>query len=293
MKRLFAVEFARLGRQVSTYVLFAIIFILGGLNTLVAYATQFDSGEGIIALLNARTILETSFQLGQFQLLLIGVLTSLFVARDINQGTIRNKILAGYTKFEIYVVAMVMSMVIALIGLVLFHALPSIFSPIITFPITPDDGGSLANFFIHMAFGYGLVLVGVLMTTALALRTKSVAGAIIFTLLIFALGPSLTLIIKSIVEGVVLTNIDIFIDQASYLAARKQINDIFEFVYFYQLNRLNNLGSLLDIFDPTSRLNFFHPDNTGYIWKTMTTNLILVVGLFALGGRQFARSDLR
>ena len=293
MTRLLALEFARLSRQVSTYVLFTIILLLGGFNTFVAYITQWDTGEGVFAIINARTILETSFQLGQFQLLLIGVLTSLFIASDINQGTIRNKILAGYTKFEIYVTAMVMSMMIAVSGLLLFHALPSIFSSVITFPITADDGGSLANFFITMGFGYGLVIVGVLLTTWMALRTKSTAGAIIFTLLIFVLGPSITTLIKTIIEAVVLINYDAFLDEAGYVAIRQQIDGIFEFFYFYQINRLNNIGSLLDFLNPDSRLNFFASETMGYIWKTIGSNLILIAALIGLGGREFARSDLK
>jgi hypothetical protein len=293
MKRLFALEFTRLSKQLSTYIIFFLIFALGGFNVLIARATAYEQGDGLLFFVNARTILETSFQLGQFHLLLVGVLTSLFIATDLNQGTIRNKLIAGFSKFEIYLVAMVMSMVIALIGLLLYHALPAIFSQAITFPITVDDGGSLANFFIHMAFGYGLVLVGVLITTWLALKSKNTAGAIIFTILVFVLGPTLTTIVKTIIEGVVLVNYDQFADYEGYLAARAEIVSWFEFVYFYQLNRLNNIGSLFDFLNPSNQLNFFHPDTVGYIWKTLVTNGIVVTFILVLGGRGFAKSDLR
>jgi hypothetical protein len=294
MKRLFALEFARLSKQTSTWVIFTIIFLLGGFNVLLARLTAYPNFEGeLVFFLNARFILESSFQLGQVQVLLIGVLTSLFIATDISQGTIRNKIIAGYSKFEIYLVQMVMSTVIATIGLLLFHALPSIFSPVITFPITQDDGGSFANFFIHMGFGYFLIISGVLLTTWLALKSKSTAGAIIFTLLVFVLGPTLTTIMKSIIEGIVLVNFDQFSDYEGFLAARQSIDQAFEFIYFYQLNRLANIGSLFDIINQPGSLNFFHPDTSSYIWKTILLNLTMMTLIIGVGGRGFARSDLR
>jgi hypothetical protein len=294
MKRLFALEFARLSKQTSTYVIFILILALGGFNVLLARITAFEDFQGNLSFIfNARGIMESSFQLGQFQVLLIGVLTSLFIATDISQGTIRNKLIAGFSKFEIYIVQMIMSAGIAFVGLALFHLLPSIFSGLITFPIGPDDGGSLSNFFIHMGFGYFLIITGVLLTTWLALRAKSTAAAIIFTLLIFVLGPTLTTIIKTIVEGTVLVNFDQFADYEGFLAARDAIDGIFEYVYFYQLNRLANISTLFDIIDGPTSLNFFHPDTISYLWKTLLTNMAVIFLLVYVGGRQFARSDLR
>lgn len=294
MKRLFALEITRLFKQTSTWVLFILIFFLGGFNVLLSFLTAYDIGEGgLTFFINARSIIESSFQLGQIQLILVGVLTSLFIATDLNQGTIRNKIIAGFSKFEIYLVQMAMSALIALFGLMLFHALPAIFAGVITFPISQDDGGTFANFLIHISFGYGLVITGVLLTTWLALKAKTTAGAIIFTLLIFVLGPTLTSLMKSIVEGVVLVNFDQFTDYEGFLAARQTIDQWFEWVYFYQLNRLANIGSLFDFINGPTSLNFFHPDTQSYILKTIGTNAILITTLLYLGGKGFARSDLR
>ena len=293
MNRLFAIEFARLRRQTSAIVIAVIIFVLGGLNVLVAWITKVEMNPGEFNFfLTSRTILESSFQLGQIQILLIGVVTSLFIATDITQGTIRNKIIAGYSKFEIYLVQMMMSVIITFIGLILFHALSSAFSWLILFPITVDDGGTFANFMIHMSFGYLLIITGVLLTTWLALKSKTTAAAIIFTLLIFVLGPTLTTIIKTIIEATVLLDIDQFTDLAAFEKAQADINAAFEWVYFYQLQRLANIGSLFNFFVPT-RINFFSEGTQGYIWKTLGTNLTLIGLLLYAGGRNFAKSDLR
>ena len=293
MKHLFALEFARLRKQTSAIVIAIIIFALGGINVLLAGLTAFEINEGEIQYwFTARSILESSFQLGQIQILLIGVVTSLFISTDISQGTIRNKIIAGYSKFEIYLVQMVMSALITVSGLVLFHFLPSAFSWLITFPTSVDDGGTFANFMIHMSFGYFLIIVGVLLTTWLALKSKTTASSIIFTLLVFVLGPTLTTIITSIIQVVTLANIDQFDNFEYFLEVQASLESAFDWIYFYQLNRLANLGSLFDLIAP-SRLNFLDPDNFGFILKTIGSNMVLLFLIVYLGGRNFAKSDLR
>jgi hypothetical protein len=293
MNRLFALEFSRLRRQTSTWVIGLIILALGGLNVLISSVFSFADENGTrIFIFTTRSILESSFQLGQIQILLIGVIASLFIASDISQGTIRNKIIAGHSKFEIYLVQMGMSIAITVIGLMLFHALPTAFSWLITFPITVDDGGSFANFLIHMSFGYFLVITGVLLTTWVALRTKTTASAIIFTLLIFVLGPTFSTILLTIIQGLALANLDQFLDAAEFVKIQAQVVDIFEWVYFYQLNRLANVGSLFD-FDGITNLNFFNANTLPFILKTLISNAILLTLIIGLGGRRFAKSDLR
>ena len=293
MKRLFALEFSRLRRQTSTWVIAFIILALGGFNVLISLAFSFTEEDGTrLFIFTTRSILESSFQLGQIQILLIGVIASLFISSDISQGTIRNKIIAGHSKFEIYIVQMWMSAAITIAGLMLFHALPTAFSWLITFPITVDDGGSFANFLIHMSFGYFLVITGVLVTTWVALRTKTTASAIIFTLLIFVLGPSFSTIVLSIVQGILFANTDQLLDAAEFVKIQAQVVDIFEWVYFYQLNRLANVGSLCD-FDGITNLNFFNANTVPFILKTLISNAILLTMIIGLGGRRFAKSDLR
>jgi hypothetical protein len=293
MNRLFALEFSRLRRQTSTWVIGLIILALGGFNVLISLVFSSPEEDGTrIFNFTTRSILESSFQLGQIQILLIGVIASLFIASDISQGTIRNKIIAGHSKFEIYLVQMGMSIAITVIGLMLFHALPTAFSWLITFPISLDDGGSFANFLIHMSFGYFLVITGVLLTTWVALRTKTTASAIIFTLLIFVLGPTFSTILLTIIQGIALANTNQFFDAAEFVKIQAQVNDIFEWVYFYQLNRLANVGSLFD-FSGITNINFFNANTLPFILKTLISNAILLTMIIGLGGRRFAKSDLR
>jgi hypothetical protein len=90
MKRLFALEFARFSKQTSAWVILSLILFLGAFNVFLAQVSVFEGFEGdIIRSFTARSIIESSFQLSQFQVLLIGVLTSLFIANDIAQGQLR------------------------------------------------------------------------------------------------------------------------------------------------------------------------------------------------------------
>lgn len=295
MKRLFQLEFHRLFKQKATWVVLFIILAVSALQVFLAYITRSEdtlTGE-FFYFVTAKSIIEGSFGLGSIQVLLIGILSSLFIAIDISQGTIRNKIIAGYSKFEIYTVQMLMSLFLAISGLFLFHLIPSIFSGLITFPTFDNGTDSLENFLITMAFGYMLVSIGVLITSFIALHAKNVATAIIFTILIFILGPTFSSVIKSIIEGIVLLDLDAFADPAAYQEAQASINEAFDFVYFHQLNRLLGTGSLGDIFGGISRINFFNEVNVGYIWKTLVSSTMLLLLLFVGGGYGFARSDLK
>ena len=294
MKRLFNLEFHRLFKQKSAWVVFFIILLASALQVFLAYVSRIEdlvTGE-FYYYFTARSIMESSFGLGSIQVLLIGIISSLFIAQDINQGTIRNKIIAGYSKFEIYTVQMVMSLILAISGLFLFHLIPTIFSGLITFPTFDNGTDTFENFLITMAFGYMLVSVGVLLTSFIALHAKNVATAIIFTLLIFVLGPALTSIVKAITETFVLLELDAFGDPLAYQEAVDFVEGIFEYVYFHQLNRLIGAFSFGN-FGEVARLNFLNDDNFSYIWKTIVTNLVLITLLFGVGGYAFARSDLK
>jgi hypothetical protein len=295
MNRLLALELNRLVRQTSFWIIGILIFVLGGFNVLVANVTAFESpfDGSIVRTLTSRSIIESSFQLGQFQVLLIGVLTSLFIATDISQGTIRNKLIAGYSKFEVYIVQMIISIVITMGGLFLFHALPLVFIPLITFPIGVDDGSSLANFFLTIGFGYFLVIVGVVLTTWIAMKAKNTAGAIIFTILIFVLGPTVIIIAKTVTEAMILTNIDQFSDFETFDELRTTIDGVFEWIYFYQIQRLNGPVALFDLIEGNMGFNFFSDNNQSYIWKTLLSNTVLLGLLIGVGGWRFSKSDLR
>lgn len=287
MKRLLALELTRLMKQTSTKVIAVILVLLSAINIIFAIAVENQFDEFAI---NTRTIIESSFQLGQIQILLIGILTSLFIATDIQQGTIRNKIIAGYSKQLIYLVQMLMSVLITVGALMLYHALPVAFISVITFPISTDDAGSLANFFILTGFGYFLVIVGVLITSWIALKAKNLGAAIIFTLLVFVLGPTFFMILKVIIQAAVVTNLDAFTDPEAYQAALSQVDRIFEWVYFSQLQRLNGMGTLFNFNPP---LNFFNAEGTRFIWKTLLSNLILIGLIVGVGSVRFAKTDLR
>jgi len=287
MIRLLALELTRLIKQTSSRVIAIILVLLSGFNVLSAVAIESQFGEFVI---NSRSIIESSFQLGQIQILLIGILTSLFIAIDIQQGTIRNKIIAGYGKQTIFLVQMLVSVIITISALLLYHLLPIIFIPVISFPTTSDDAGTLANFFIFVGFGYFLIIVGVMLTSWIALNAKNLGSAIIFTLLVFVLGPTFFLILRVIVQAAVVSNLDAFTDPEGYQAALTQINRGFEWIYFSQLQRLTGTGTLFNFTPP---LNFFNEEGMRFIWKTLLSNFALIFLVFGLGSRRFAKTDLR
>jgi hypothetical protein len=294
MKRLLALEFNRLLRQKSAIIIGILIVLISLSQVGVAQATAYEDFMGNTQyFFTARSIIESSFQLGNFQILLIGVITSLFIATDITQGTIRNKLIAGYSKMEVYLTQMILSISITILGLVLYHLLPLLFSGVITFPITEEDSGSLANFLIHVGFGYLLVIVGVVLTTWIAMKAKSTAGATIFTLLIFILGPTLMVIAKSVAEGILLANIDQFTDFELFEATQRQINEIFEWIYFYQIQRLNGPVSLFELIFGEPGINFFAEETQSYIVKTLISSFVLLGLLIGVGGWRFSKSDLR
>ncbi|MEY3609642.1 MAG: hypothetical protein RLZZ264_163, partial [Bacillota bacterium] len=91
----------------------------------------------------------------------------------------------------------------------------------------------------------------------------------------------------------VLINIDQYENLALYEQTRKDITSVFEWIYFYQIQRLNGPVSLFDLIFLDRGINFFHPDNQSYLWKTIGTSIVSFVLLIGVGARGFSKSDLR
>lgn len=100
-------------------------------------------------------------------------------------------------------------------------------------------------------------------------------------------------IAKSVAEGILLANIDQFTDFELFEATQRQINEIFEWIYFYQIQRLNGPVSLFELIFGEPGINFFAEETQSYIVKTLISSFVLLGLLIGVGGWRFSKSDLR
>jgi hypothetical protein len=96
-----------------------------------------------------------------------------------------------------------------------------------------------------------------------------------------------------VTEAVILTNIDQFSDFETFEELRTTIDGVFEWIYFYQIQRINGPVALFDFIDGNMGFNFFSDNNQSYIWKTLLSNTVLLGLLIGVGGWRFSKSDLR
>jgi hypothetical protein len=291
MNRLLRLDFRRLFKDTAAIVVFVIIAVVAGFNVLAAASTAYVDPftHEVFRMLTAKEILMNSFQLGSTPYLLIGVLIGLFIGKDITHGTIRNKIIAGYSKVQIYFSTLIISLVITLIGMVIYQGIVAAFIPIITFPIS-TTAHELQNILIYLALGYLLILVTSTIATFISLLIKNTAGAIILIVVVLIFGPTLALLVKLMFDFLLVYNrMSIFTNPLVAQATLNDIENVFEYFYFFQATKFN-----ASIFTYGGEIiNFYETEGRNFMWKMVGTSVGLI-GLASAGGAfLFKKSDLK
>lgn len=186
MKALLKADFLKLRKSPLIYVLFALALTLPAISTAFIYgmASYFADGDLGLLLGVASERYAYSFNLLSNIGLLTIIFTTLIVAQDFTQFTIRNKIIAGYSRTKIYVNILIVNLTIAFGAMILnsggTYAVALIF-----------EGFTVSEFLNVLKFaaiGFSGLFVLISFHTLLLFHFKKVAGALLVTLgLIFAI----------------------------------------------------------------------------------------------------------
>ena len=138
--------------------LFLVVLILGGVFALItpllyeALVLAFDfSADEAGMLIDAKTLFFSSFSLGNNFGLILPILLSVVLCKDFIYGTVRNKIISGKRRSEIFL-SMFISGTVVIVGVMLAHALLTLIVSLLFFPYQEAEftGRSLSYFLISL-----------------------------------------------------------------------------------------------------------------------------------------------
>ena len=189
MRSLLKADFFSLFKSKITYV---VLFICIGAPLLVVLlyfginqaANSFSGSDDFVSMFKARDLMFSSFSLTQNIGLIIPIFTGILVMADIRNGTVRNKIIIGKSRTQIYFSQLIVSVLFCVsMGLVSF--LSTAGGSLIFFKYGYTfDGAEFWNFSKALIVGILTYAYVATLATFIALSTKSMPLTIVFTLIV-------------------------------------------------------------------------------------------------------------
>jgi ABC-type transport system involved in multi-copper enzyme maturation permease subunit len=289
--RLLRSEFRRLFKDKGLIAIAIIIVVIGLFQILVASSSFYEdpyTGD-IYWYMTLRDIIGTSFQISSTPYILIGIFTALFISKDISQGTIRNKLIAGYSKLEIYFSTIIIAAIVALAGMMLYHIVVMSFIWRVPFPIDDTVPHDLQNFIIYWALGYLLILVATSFITFFSLMVKNTAGAMVLSIAFLVFLLFFAILTEALFSyWFVYSKFDLYTQAQEAEDALRRMYLILDYFYPYQLLKYST-----SLFNPTDFTNFYSTEGTNYLFKVLGTNVGLLALLNVGGAFWFRKTDLK
>ncbi len=220
----------------------------------------------------ARDAVTASTQLSSMPFLIIIILICIFVGKDLSYGTIRNKIIAGYSKKQIYVSTLIWAWLITLLLLVVFQLMAfALGTPLITFP-SGDPYPGIADFWLRLGLGYLLVFLAVTIVVFIELVSRNMVTALVVSIILFVLGPMLSFFVASFIT--------------LRWGATSLAFEVFECFFLYDSFLISSGGSMVGI-------GYFTAVDSQVALKTLISSGASIVLLNWLGIYLFHKLDLK
>ncbi len=202
MKRLLRADIYRVMKSRLTLVAlilclaFPVLIVLMYVGIRAVSGLAGDAGAELDMLYNANSIIASAYSLTNNIGLVIPAFAGILVCSDYSNGTLRNKVIAGNCRADIYlshlVVSILFSVVLITVYAVMTTGLALIFFPFKTAPGT-DLGWEILCFVVNGTLSFAFMAT---LSTMLALTLRSIAPTLIFTI-VFAM---LLLMVTSVVS---------------------------------------------------------------------------------------------
>ncbi len=147
-----------------------------------SYATEAE------AMLNARVIISTSFSFSNNFGIILPLFATLVIMSDISSGGIRNKIIAGHKRHEIYFSHFMTTLVYCLLSIAIYAAMTALWAILFLGP-NSISGAYVVSYVYFYLLGFAGYIFVASITTSMSLMTLNTPAAIVLTLaLCFAFG---------------------------------------------------------------------------------------------------------
>ena len=188
MKNLLKADFYRLLKNklviISSIIAVALPFLIIGMMyglKMFLKATDPDTADMFDILVNSHTMVSSAFSFTNNFGIVLPVFAALIVMADITSGTIRNKIILGYSRHKIFASHFIVTMTYCIALIAIYAAFTTLASVLIlgVGQISAERATSLAYFYVLGIFNYVVVSA---FATMIALLTLNGAGTVILTI---------------------------------------------------------------------------------------------------------------
>ena len=190
MLNLLKADFFRILKTKIVYVSLIIAFVLpllmSGLVAGVVGLIGYDDPETASAatqLISNQLLIQTTFSSTQNFGIIVPVFTVIVIMADISSGTVRNKLIYGYKRHEIFASHFITSLCYALVVMLVYAGMTLLWSGVILGAFK-NDTTSITHYAYFYALGFLGVVTTVAIACALSLSLLNTAGGIILTVVI-------------------------------------------------------------------------------------------------------------
>lgn len=185
MRRLLRANFSRLLKNKLFWILISIELFMGGLFPVLHYMDNIDEKS-------AWTMDSTIFIYSLFVPLMVSLLTALFIGSDYSDGTMRNKLIAGQVRRNIYAANLVVNMEAAfLLCFAFWISHICIGTPLLAWFVS-DAKKILGYLLVTLAMVAACVAIFTLISMLCSNKAYSVAGCILIIFMLLFVGVRIT-----------------------------------------------------------------------------------------------------
>ena len=193
MKHLLKADFYRLFKNKLALISLIIAAVLPLLTALLflglremLVAMDPSSKDSVAFVMNARMLISSSFSFTNNFGIVLPVFAAIIIMGDVNSGTIRNKVILGYRRRQIFASHYLVTLAYCLSLIAIYAAMTALWSVVIlgANPVSAEHAVSLVYFYILGLLSFAVVSA---VATCLSLLTLNNAGSILLTL-VFCMG---------------------------------------------------------------------------------------------------------
>lgn len=287
MTRLLRLQLFRALKDKGTIVFTIITLVLGILSISFNFLLSENIGQGGSELFGnlfaTSTIINSSFALSSTPMVLLIIMGVVLLYKESGWGTIRNQVVAGYSKIQIYFANFIAMLIVLFTILFAYQLLTLGLGYLFGFELGIKTAAEAGIFFRKYALNLVIFVTEVAFMTFISLMFQNI------------IAPVFLVVIVPIFVGAILSTvipIVVLINEAN----APQIIGGFEYVIWYQNTALSISGFTYEMSSGIGGLlgtTLYDTSTVEFILKTIFTNLALNGIFLGLGSYLFSRKDLK
>ncbi|NCA96694.1 MAG: hypothetical protein EOM77_00680 [Bacteroidia bacterium] len=287
MSRLLKLQLFRALKDKGTIVFSIITIVLGIFSVLLNYVISINlSGMGTLVddLFDIVALVNSSFSLTSTPMILLIIVGVVLLYKESGWGTIRNQVVAGYSKVKIYFANFFSMLIILFTILLAYQLVVTGFGLVLGFDFGVSSAAEWGVFFRKYGLNLLIFISEIAFMTFISMLFQNI------------IAPIFLVIIVPIFIGAILVNFVIPLVVLFNQDNAAEIVGIFEYIIWYQNTALTISGFSYQLMDQVGDLFgtvLYDTSSTSFILKTIGTSVALNGLFLGVGSLLFARKDLK